>query len=193
MKNIVLTVSLAILLSLWLDTGAAAFPMSIVPANMEIAVAVNTADSLKSQDLYKERDSIVQVFSFNDRKILVTDDDIYLMAQVVYAESRAEPFDGKVAVASVILNRLLHPEFPKTVEGVVKQKGAFSCVINGKVNFTPDNSSYAAVMEALKGNDPTDKAVFFYNPKIATSKWMHNVEKNNVKPIGNHVFFVVKR
>lgn len=134
-----------------------------------------------------------QVFSYKNNKIFLSDDDIHLMAQVVFAESNAEPYQGKVAVASVILNRLLHPEFPKTVEGIIKQKGAFSCVKNGKLSVTPTEDCFDAVYEALKGKDPTGAAVFFYNPRIATSKWMINVKKSNVKPIGNHVFFVVNR
>lgn len=141
--------------------------------------------------LFNQQDEVVQVFSYLDRKIYITQNDIHLMAKVVYAESNCEPFEGKVAVASVILNRLKYPEFPKTVEGVVKQKGAFSCVRNGDINVTPDESSYKAVFQALKGEDPTERAVFFYNPKIATSNWMKNINKKNVKTIGNHVFFVV--
>jgi N-acetylmuramoyl-L-alanine amidase len=147
-------------------------------------------DSIK---LYNEKEEVVQVFNYQNKNIFITDADLHLLAQVVYAESRAEPFEGKVAVASVVLNRLLHPEFPKSIEEVVKQKGAFSCVINGKIDANPTQDCYKAVSEALKGKDPTNKAVFFYNPKIATSKWMKNVSKNNVIPIGNHVFFVVKR
>jgi N-acetylmuramoyl-L-alanine amidase len=62
---------------------------------------------------------------------------------------------------------------------------------NGEINVIPDKISYDAVLDALKGKDPTNHAVFFYNPKIATSAWMKNINKSNVKPIGNHVFFVV--
>jgi N-acetylmuramoyl-L-alanine amidase len=80
--------------------------------------------------------------------IYVDDKDIYLMAQTVYAESRGEPYEGKVAVASVILNRVRTPGFPKTISGVILQKDAFSCVINGKINNEPDESSYLAVLEA---------------------------------------------
>lgn len=144
-------------------------------------------------DLYKEELGIVQVFSLSDRSVYITDDDIYLMAQIVYAESRSEPYDGKVAVASVILNRLKSPGFPKSVENVIKQKGAFSCLRNGEIDIIPDKISYQAVLDALKGKDPTNNAVFFYNPKIATSSWMKNISKKNVKPIGNHVFFVVNK
>lgn len=143
-------------------------------------------------DLYNEEISSVQVFNVSDKLIYITDDDIYLMAQIVYAESRSEPYDGKVAVASVILNRLKSPEFPKSIKGIIKQKNAFSCLKNGEINVIPDKASYAAVLDALKGKDPTNNAVFFYNPKIATSTWMKKVNKTNVKSIGNHVFFAVK-
>ncbi len=144
-------------------------------------------------DLYREEVGAIQVFTLNDRNVYITEEDIYLMAQIVYAESRSEPYDGKVAVASVILNRVKSPGFPKTVEDVIKQKAAFSCLKNGEIHVIPDKISYQAVLDALKGKDPTNNAVFFYNPKIATSTWMKEVSKKNVKPIGNHVFFVVNK
>lgn len=141
-------------------------------------------------DLYKEQVASVEVF--NNQSVYLTNEDLFLMAQVVYAESRSEPYEGKVAVASVILNRLKNPEFPKTVKGVVLQKEAFSCIRGGKINLEPDKTSYSAVLEALSGKDPSNNALFFYNPQIATSKWMKNIQKQNVKAIGNHVFFGVK-
>ena len=63
---------------------------------------------------------------------------------------------------------------------------------NGILDVIPDSASYTAVLDALKGKDPTYNAVFFYNPEIATSQWMKDIKKANVKTIGNHVFFVVK-
>jgi N-acetylmuramoyl-L-alanine amidase len=150
------------------------------------AASSNNADST----LFKEQEQIVEVFNYSGKKVYITQKDIHLMAQVVYAESNCEPFEGKVAVASVILNRLKYPEFPKSVEEVITQKGAFSCVRNGSIDVIPDESSYNAVFKALKGDDPTSQAVFFYNPRIATCKWMKNIDKKNVKTIGNHVFFV---
>ena len=124
-----------------------------------------------------------------EHDIYVSDKEVYLMAQIVHAESRGEPFEGKIAVASVILNRLSYPEFPKSIEGVIMQKNAFSCVSNGRIDIIPDENSYNAVLEAIKGTDPTGKAVFFYNPRTATSKWMKNISKKSIKKIGNHVFF----
>ncbi|MBV7271564.1 cell wall hydrolase [Clostridium thailandense] len=152
------------------------------------AIDSNNSDST----LFNQQEQVVQVFNYSDKKIYITQKDIRLMAQIVYAESNCEPFEGKVAVASVILNRLKYPEFPKTVEEVVKQRGAFSCVRNGNIDVVPDEDCYKAVFQALKGEDPTEKAIFFYNPRIATSQWMKNINKKNVKTIGNHVFFVVK-
>ncbi|EJP6472046.1 cell wall hydrolase [Clostridium sp. FAM 1755] len=142
-------------------------------------------------DNYNIHDSEdVQVINYTNKRIYLTKDDIYLMAQIVQAESESEPFEGKVAVASVILNRTVAPEFPKTINSVIKQKNAFSCLDkDGSISKVPDETSFRAVNEALKGKDPTNNALYFYNPKISTCNWMNNVSKNNRKVIGNHVFF----
>lgn len=132
------------------------------------------------------------VFNSNNQGVYITSDDIELMAKVVYGESGAEPYDGKVAVASVILNRVLSRNFPSTVKGVVTQRGAFSCVKNGHISVKPTKACYSAVYDALMGADPTDNSLFFYNPAIATCKWMHGVQKYNKIEIGNHVFFILK-
>lgn len=131
----------------------------------------------------------VEVFTQNDKDIYLTQNDIYLMSEIVYAESKGEPFEGKVAVASVILNRVLSPNFPDTVEGVIFQPYAFSCVVDNEINVVPSQECFDAVYEAINGNDPTREALFFYNPEIATCSWMHDVSKTNVTPIGHHVFF----
>ncbi|HEY8803952.1 MAG TPA: cell wall hydrolase [Clostridium sp.] len=150
------------------------------------------------KDLYNEQIEAVAVFKQSNKSVYITDNDIYLMSQVVYAESCGEPDSGKLAVASVILNRTSDGHFPKSISGVINQKNAFSCVKNGKVvhngktNVIPDSACYSAVLDALRGKDPTYNAVFYYNPQISTSQWMIGIKKDNQKTIGNHVFFVVK-
>ncbi|WP_392486048.1 cell wall hydrolase [Haloimpatiens sp. FM7315] len=152
--------------------------------------SLNYQKNIKS--LYKEDSkNVIAVFD-NKKTYYISSEEVYLMAQVVYGESRGEPYDGKVAVASVILNRVVSGKFPDTVEGVVKQKNAFSCLSNGKITVKPDKASYNAVLDALKGKDPTSKAIFFYNPKTATCSWMKSINKVNIKSIGNHIFFAVK-
>ncbi|MEY8764496.1 MULTISPECIES: cell wall hydrolase [Clostridium] len=163
------------------------FLMLFIPSQNVSSRTISNTNS----NLFNEQEEVVQVFNCSDQKIYITREDVDLMAKVVYAESNCEPFEGKVAVASVILNRLQYPEFPKTVKGVVTQRGAFSCVKNGSIDVTANKESYNAVSQALRGVDPTGKSIFFYNPKIATSQWMKNIRKKNVKSIGNHVFFVV--
>ena len=111
------------------------------------------------------------------------------MSQVVYAESKGEPFEGKVAVASVIINRVLSPRFPNTIQEVIFQPYAFSCIINGEITVEPSQECFEAVYEAIRGTDPTGDALFFYNPETATCSWMQNVEKCDTTAIGKHLFF----
>ena len=137
------------------------------------------------------KDEVVEVFNHSNKKLYLTNSDIEIMAKVVFAESKGESYEGKVAVASVILNRTISPSFPSTIEKVITQKNAFSCVINGEIKASPNEDCYRAVMEAIKGKDPTNQALYFYNPKVATCNWMKNIDKKNVKTIGKHVFFQI--
>lgn len=131
----------------------------------------------------------IEVFNQHGSQLKVTKADIELMAKLVYCESRGEPFEGKVAVASVVLNRVMNPKFPNTISDVIFQKNAFSCVSNGKIVAQPNESCYDAVYEAIRGKDPTNEALFFYNPAIATCSWMKETSKKDSKKIGNHTFF----
>lgn len=146
-------------------------------------------DNLIDDFIDISKDEYVEIFSQNDKMIYLTQNDIYLMSQIVYAESKGEPFEGKVAVASVILNRVLSYNFPDTIEEVIFQPYAFSCVINNEITVSPSQECFDAVYEAINGHDPTREALFFYNPEIATCSWMQQVDKTNVTPIGQHVFF----
>jgi Cell wall hydrolyses involved in spore germination len=137
----------------------------------------------ESRDLFIIDNETAEVFkSFN-----ITNKDIHLMAQVVYGESRGESFDGKVAVASVILNRLISDKFPDSVSEVIYQPNAFSCITDK--NIKPDQTSFDAVYKALSGYDPTSNSTFFYNPQISSSDWIYKANKKDVIKIGNHTFF----
>jgi N-acetylmuramoyl-L-alanine amidase len=112
--------------------------------------------------------------------------EIELMAKMVYGEARGEPIKGQVAVAAVILNRVASTDFPDTVANVLFQDGAFTAVIDGQFNQSPDYEAYRAVYLAIKGKDPTKNAVFYYNPTIATSAWIFS--RPQTTKIGEHVF-----
>lgn len=115
-----------------------------------------------------------------------------LLARLVHAEARGEPYKGKVAVAAVVLNRADHPDFPSSVSGVVYETYgsgniyAFEPVQNGEIYRAADRESIRAVEDAVNGYDPTNGAVYFYNPDTATSNWVNNLTVN--QRIGNHVF-----
>ncbi len=112
--------------------------------------------------------------------------DIQLMANAVYGESRGEPFIGQVAVAAVILNRVQSASFPNTVSGVIFQPGAFTAVSDGQIWLTPNDVSKKAVIDAINGWDPTGNAIYYFNPATATSPWIWG--RPQIKRIGKHIF-----
>lgn len=117
---------------------------------------------------------------------LFSEADLDLLARVVHAEARGEPYHGQVSVAAVILNRVRHPEFPSTIPGVVYEPLAFTVVANGEVNKPAGEQAIEAAHAALNGLDPTDGALYFYNPAKTRSRWIRS--RRVVKTIGKHVF-----
>src|SRR5699024_110576 len=83
----------------------------------------------------------------------ITSEEKDLLARLVRAEAEGEPYAGKVAVATVVLNRVDYHEFPNTVRGVIEEVTpggyyAFSPVLNGEINKPADEDSMLAVEEA---------------------------------------------
>ncbi|MFB3170350.1 spore cortex-lytic enzyme [Neobacillus sp. 179-C4.2 HS] len=112
--------------------------------------------------------------------------DIQLMANAVYGESRGEPYIGQVAVAAVILNRVQSASFPNSVAGVIYEPGAFTAVADGQINLTPNETAKKAVLDAVNGWDPTGNAIYYFNPDTATSSWIWS--RPQIKKIGKHIF-----
>ena len=89
-------------------------------------------------------------------------DDFELMGKTVFAEAKTEAFEGQVAVAEVILNRVESENFPDTVEEVIKQDGAFSTWGNGSVEAAPlDDECLEAVQDAVNERIFPDSVVYF--------------------------------
>lgn len=113
--------------------------------------------------------------------------DVDMLARLITAEAGAEPFPGKVAVASVILNRMNDPRFPATVSGNIFKPNEFESVSNGLIWSQPSEDAYKAAEAALKGWDPTGGAKFFFNPaKVYGRSWVWT--RTIIGRIGNHVF-----
>ncbi|SIT66568.1 N-acetylmuramoyl-L-alanine amidase [Edaphobacillus lindanitolerans] len=115
-----------------------------------------------------------------------SDRDIQLIANAVYGEARGEPYEGQVAVAAVILNRVENADFPNTVSGVIFQPLAFTAVADGQIWLTPNERAREAAIDAINGWDPTENALYYFNPETATSKWIWS--RPQIKTIGKHIF-----
>ena len=122
----------------------------------------------------------------NKEVINITNEELLLLSKLVTGEARGESYEGQVAVAAVVINRVKDPRFPNTIRDVIYQKNAFSVVKDGSINMQPTESAYTAAQEALYGSDPTNRAIYFWNPDIATCKWIKKL--NPYMRIGNHVF-----
>ncbi|WP_050780666.1 cell wall hydrolase [Bacillus sp. m3-13] len=115
-----------------------------------------------------------------------SENDIQLMANAVYGEARGEPYEGQIAVAAVILNRINSPTFPNTVSGVIFEPLAFTAVADGQIWLTPNETAKRAVVDAINGMDPSEGATYYFNPDTATSGWIWG--RPQIKRIGKHIF-----
>ena len=115
-----------------------------------------------------------------------TENNVNLLARLISAEARGEPYVGQVAVGAVVLNRVEHPSFPNTISGVIYQSGAFTCVTDGQFQQPVAESAYRAARDALNGWDPSGGAIYYFNPAKATSKWIWS--RPLIVTIGKHRF-----
>ena len=114
--------------------------------------------------------------------------DVQLIARAINGEARSELYEGQVAVGAVILNRVKSSKFPNTIAGVIYQSGAFTAVSDGQINvpIASNSTVVKAAQDALNGWDPTGGAIYYFNPKTATNKWIWS--RPQIKTIGNHIF-----
>jgi N-acetylmuramoyl-L-alanine amidase len=112
--------------------------------------------------------------------------DYNLLARLISAEARGEPYKGQVAVGALVLNRVSHSSFPNSISGVIYQSGAFTCLYDGQFNKAVADSAYRAARDALNGWDPSGGAIYYYNPVTATSSWIFS--RPTITVIGKHRF-----
>ncbi len=142
--------------------------------------------SVKQKNICKQKEQDNIEDTSQKQVINLTDEQLNLLSKLIAAEARGESYEGQVAVAAVVLNRVQDERFPNSIEGVIYQKNAFSVVKNGYIYENATEESYKAAKDALYGNDPTNNAIYFWNPDISTCNWMNTL--NPHLRIGNHVF-----
>ncbi len=131
--------------------------------------------------IYKQKQELKEKQVVN-----ITNDELILLSRLIAGEARGESYEGQLAVAAVVINRVKDERFPNNIKDVIYQKNAFSVVKNGQININPTESSIKAAQEALYGKDPTNDAIYFWNPDIATCNWIKKLSP--YMRIGNHVF-----
>lgn len=151
-------------------------------------IAFQKANGLTADGIVGQNTARALGISLNTQQVAQSSSDLYLLAKTVYAEARGEPYEGQVAVAAVILNRVESPDFPNTIAEVVYQPWAFTAVHDGQINLEPNETAYSAARDAMNGWDPTYGCLYYYNASTATSKWIFS--RTTVVTIGKHVFAI---
>lgn len=157
--------------------------------NVQDKSKTQTVNSVATNATWKQTTSKVQTASQKSSwSIPKTTVDLNLLARVIYAESRGEPFKGQVAVGAVLLNRLEDSRFPKNLSQIIFKQGEFCTVRDGQIWKTPNQQAVQAARLAVAGWDPTGGALYFYNPAKTTSRWIWS--RPIVNKIGNHIFAI---
>ena len=118
-------------------------------------------------------------------------DTLYWLSRIISAEARGECLEGQIAVGNVVYNRVASAEFPNTVWGVIfdrKYGTQFSPVSFGTIYDTPSASAVIAAKICMEGYSFSDKALYFVNPRLATSTWIQRA-RPYLFTIGNHQFY----
>ncbi len=121
-----------------------------------------------------------------------TDDDLHWLSKIVHAESCGERYDGKLAVANCVLNRVKSDEYPDSIKEVIfdtKYGVQYQPTVNGSIYQTPDDNCTQAAKDALSGNNPIGECLFFFNPATANNFWISE-NREFYTAIGNHHFYL---
>lgn len=117
-----------------------------------------------------------------------TEEEFNLLCRLIEAEAKGESYQGKIAVANVVINRVKDSRFPNTITNVIYAPRQFSPVSNGAIYNTPSEDSVNATTAALYGEvQPEAKdAIYFWAKYVKKSNWIWTRQLTGI--IGNHCF-----
>lgn len=111
----------------------------------------------------------------NSKVIPYSNSDVKLLARLIHAESGGESYKAMLSVGAVVVNRVQSPQYADNISGVINEKCKgyyqFTPVMNGMINKAPSNAAIKAAYESLKGTDPTNGAMYFFDDTV-TNKWL---------------------
>ena len=119
-------------------------------------------------------------------------DELLWLARIVEAESAGEPYQGQLAVANVVLNRVESKDYPNTIYGVIFDRNygvQFQPVANGTIYNTPSKKAVFASKRALAGENNIGECLYFLNESTATSHWITQ-NRDYYTTIHNHSFYI---
>lgn len=153
---------------------------------------IQQEDSIYEGQVLQTKKTSTAPISTTPNPIKTEGDSIYWLSRIIHAEAQGEPYEGKVAVGNVVLNRVAHWDFPNTIYEVIydRQHGyvQFSPVLDGNINNTPNEESKKAAIDALNGAKPVGDALYFLNPRKATNFWIVN-NREYFMTIGEHDYY----
>ena len=117
--------------------------------------------------------------------------DLYWLARIIHAESSGEPMAGKIAVGTVVMNRVKSSLYPDTVYDVIfdrKYGTQFTPVASGTIYNDPSDDSIEAARRVLNGERTDSRILFFVNEKLAPDNWISK-NRTYIMTIGNHKFY----
>ncbi|MGI6013562.1 MAG: cell wall hydrolase [Oscillospiraceae bacterium] len=120
-----------------------------------------------------------------------TQDDLYWLSRLIYAEAGNQPLDGKIGVGNVVLNRVASPDFPNTIYDVIfdtKYGVQFSVTSDGSIYNTPSEEAVQAAKMCLNGSNTVANSIAFLNPQISDNSWFQSA-LTYVTTIADHEFY----
>ncbi len=162
-----------------------------VPGDIMLPVRV-LAEVLGATAIWDDATQMVQVTSGSGAIVSADQyynaDDLYWLSRVISSESGNQSLEGKIAVGTVVINRVEDSRFADTIEGVIFSPGQFSPVAYGTIYRTPTEESVLAAKLCLDGAREAEDSLYFLNPSISTSNWAQRT-RPFVETIGDHWFY----
>jgi N-acetylmuramoyl-L-alanine amidase len=118
--------------------------------------------------------------------------DLDELARIVQAEAGVCSEDGMIAVAGVVLNRVRAGYADGSVHGVISERDQFSAYGDSDFKGTPSDAAVAAAKAAAAGADPSNGALYYFNPYLVSPGWergMKQTARIGTDEMDTHVFF----
>lgn len=162
------------------------FKDAISKEEEQLILQLQAEERARQETAIKQRDSVSY-----------TEQDLKLLACLVHSEAGTQSYEGKLAVANVVLNRMKSSKYPETMKAVIYQPGQFTVAKSGSLQKQLDNYhnynsksqklSIKAAKDALEGANNIGSRLYFHSYKAAKKKGYDT--KSNCVKLDDHLFW----